>query len=69
MRLTKYLLPFLLVLTFSLLAGCTGTDEERKRPQQTKQMKNNNDWLAIRCRSIESSYIFTESNDCPSNGL
>lgn len=31
MRLTKYLLPFLLVLTFSLLAGCTGMDEEKEK--------------------------------------
>lgn len=31
MRLTKYLLPLLLVLTFSLLAGCTSKDEEKEK--------------------------------------
>lgn len=39
MRLTKYVLPFILVLTFSVLAGCTSTDQEKGETgtQQTNE--------------------------------
>ena len=39
MRLTKYLLPFLLVLTFSILAGCTSNEKEKTATKQATDEK------------------------------
>ncbi|XRD23381.1 hypothetical protein AABM34_12430 [Lysinibacillus fusiformis] len=37
MRWTKYLLPFLLVLTLSFLAGCTSSEKDKGNSASTEQ--------------------------------